>query len=260
VPDPVLEDVFKISGVPTYTFVTPSAFPRLSVALRTPGRGVVVEGPSGIGKTTAVTRALEHIGLADRVQLLSPRVRASLEYIEMLPEMTEFGVVVVDDFHVLPVKIKNSLADHLKVLADVEAAGSKLVIVGINRAGDALVRHAPDLANRIDVIKFEVEPKDRVAEVVRLGERALSIQIEAAEQIVAAAQGSFYLAQMLCQELCMEEGISEMQEKPTRVRATYGSVKSRYGAAGTSLRQHHENVRARAEVPSQRSGTVLAPA
>lgn len=126
VPAPVLEDVFKISGVPTYTFVAPSAFPRLSVALRTPGRGVVVEGPSGIGKTTAVTRALEVVGAADRVQILSARVPANVEYIAMLPETEDFGVVVVDDFHVLPVDIKNALADRLKVLADSEAAGSKL--------------------------------------------------------------------------------------------------------------------------------------
>ena len=52
-----IEDVFKVTGVPTYTFVRPSEYNRLQVALRTPGRGVVVEGPSGIGKSTAVTKA-----------------------------------------------------------------------------------------------------------------------------------------------------------------------------------------------------------
>lgn len=224
---PVLEDVFKISGVPTHTFVAPSAFPRLSVALRTAGRGVVVEGPSGIGKTTAVSKALEEIGHTDSVQFLSARVPANVEYIEMLPDTEDFGVVVVDDFHVLPVRVKNALADHLKVLADTETEKSKLIVVGINRAGDALVRHAPDLANRIDVIKFEVEPTKKVAEVVRLGEATLNIQIEAAGQIVAAAKGSFYLAQMLCQELCMEDGISERQDDLVTVRASYGSVRHR---------------------------------
>jgi hypothetical protein len=228
VPEPLLEDVFKISGVPTYTFVAPSAFPRLRVALRTPGRGVVIEGPSGIGKTTAVTRALQDIGHDTRVQILSARVPANVEYIAMLPEVDGFGVVVVDDFHVLRVDIKNSLADHLKVLADTEAADSKLIIVGINRAGDALVRHAPDLANRIDVIKFEVEPEESVAEVIRLGEAALNVKLDAASQIVAAAQGSFYLAQMLCQELCMKENIVERQDadEPVQVRASYASVRA----------------------------------
>jgi serine kinase of HPr protein (carbohydrate metabolism regulator) len=56
-----LEDVFKISGVPTATFVEPTEYNNLKVALRTAGRGVVVEGPSGIGKSTAVTRALDEV-------------------------------------------------------------------------------------------------------------------------------------------------------------------------------------------------------
>ena len=56
-----LGDVFKLSGVPDLTFVEPLEFTRLVVALRTPGRGVVIEGPSGIGKTSAVTKALDRI-------------------------------------------------------------------------------------------------------------------------------------------------------------------------------------------------------
>lgn len=58
-PDPKVEEVFKVSGVPTYTFVEPSEYNKLLVALRTPGRGVVVEGPSGIGKTSASETALK---------------------------------------------------------------------------------------------------------------------------------------------------------------------------------------------------------
>ena len=73
-----LEEVFKTSGIPTYTFVRPIEYPSLIVALRTPGRGVVIEGPSGIGKTTAVTRALEEIGLAAKVTRLSARRRDDL--------------------------------------------------------------------------------------------------------------------------------------------------------------------------------------
>ena len=66
-----LEDVFKIGGIPTHTFVHPVEYPALLVALRTPGRGVVIEGPSGFGKTTSVTRALDELGLADKVSTLT---------------------------------------------------------------------------------------------------------------------------------------------------------------------------------------------
>ena len=49
-----LEEVFKNSGVPTYTFVEPKRYPHILLSLRTPGRCLVTEGPSGIGKTTAI--------------------------------------------------------------------------------------------------------------------------------------------------------------------------------------------------------------
>ena len=58
VPSPLLEEVFKTSGVPSFTFVEPDEYADLVISLRTPGRGAVVEGPSGIGKTTAVEKAL----------------------------------------------------------------------------------------------------------------------------------------------------------------------------------------------------------
>ena len=52
-----LEDVYKTSGTPTHTFVRPVEYTKLIVALRTKGRGLVVEGPSGIGKTTSINKA-----------------------------------------------------------------------------------------------------------------------------------------------------------------------------------------------------------
>lgn len=80
-----VQDVFKVSGVPTYTFVRPSAFTRLRVALDTPGRGVVIEGPSGIGKSTAVSKVLEDLGVGDKVTMLSARDVGDVEYIAHLP-------------------------------------------------------------------------------------------------------------------------------------------------------------------------------
>ncbi len=111
---PRLEEVFKLSGVPTYTFVKPQEYERLLVALRTPGRGVVIEGPSGIGKTTAVTKALDEIpGGADALKL-SGRRRDDRELIAALPSMDKVGVVIIDDFHRLDDPVRAEIADYLK--------------------------------------------------------------------------------------------------------------------------------------------------
>lgn len=207
-----LEEVFKISGVPEVTFVLPSAFATLKVALRTPGRGVVLEGPSGIGKSTAVSRALASLGVEGSATRLSARVPVDRDYIARLHDLQPFGLVIVDDFHRLPEAEQDSLADLLKVLADTEDDQSKLVLIGINEAGRSLVSFAPDLANRIDVVKLEVEPDTKIIELVRLGEEALNIHLPSSDRVVEAAQGSFYIAQLLCHSLCTAAGLTEADQ------------------------------------------------
>ena len=116
--------------MPTYTFVEPTEFNQLVVALRTPGRGVVVEGPSGIGKTTALMRAIEHLGLSKNVLTLSARRSEDIEIINELHNMDSVGTVVIDDFHRLSDDLKRNIADRLKILADEEATDSKIIILG----------------------------------------------------------------------------------------------------------------------------------
>lgn len=222
-----VQDVFKVSGVPTYTFVRPSAFNRLRVALDTPGRGVVIEGPSGIGKSTAVTKALEDLGVGDKVTMLSARDVRDVEYIAHLPEIGCAGTVIIDDFHRLQDGTKSAVADLLKVTADREDPNSKFVIIGINEAGRALIESSPDLANRIEVIRFEVEPPALIHELVSAGEGALNITIEAKQHIVDNARGSFYIAQLLCLDACLEADVIELPEEPTSVRTAYASIQRR---------------------------------
>ncbi len=209
---PRLEDVFKVSGVPTYTFVEPKKYTNLLLNLRTPGRCLVVEGPSGIGKTTAVEKALGAVGVAGQTTKLSARRQADLEYIEILPKTSQAGIVMVDDYHKLPVKTKASLADYLKVLADAEDDKTKIIVLGINQAGDSLIEFATDLVNRIDVIRFETEPDEKVRELLSRGEQALNAKLNVFDEIVAAASGSFYLSQMLARAVCLSANILEKKE------------------------------------------------
>lgn len=221
---PLLEEVFKTSGVPTFTFVEPSEYTTLLVSLRTPGRGVVIEGPSGIGKTTAVETALRRLGVNNTVTKLSARRPRDVEYIESLPILGNVGLVLVDDFHKLSDHTRSALADYMKTLADDESTGTKITVVGINKAGENLISFAHDLVNRIDIIPFESNSSDRVRQVVSLGREALNVDINVEDEIVTAAQGSFYLAQMLAREVCQRAGILERQEQHTGVEVSFQSV------------------------------------
>ena len=227
VSEPPLEEVFKLSGIPTYTFVPPLEYDKLMVALRSPGRGVVIESPSGIGKTTAVTRALSDLGLDGQTLKLSARKADDREMIASLPEMESIGVVIVDDFHRLDENIRREVADYLKTLADEEAPESKLVVVGINRAGESLIRFARDLVNRIDTIRFEANPDERVRQLIAQGEEALNVTLGIADEIVESASGSFYIAQMLGHETCLASAVTETQEDPQDLEVSYEVVLSR---------------------------------
>lgn len=80
-----LEDVFRLSGFPTYTFVEPALFNAIKVAIRTPGRCVVLEGPSGIGKTSTVSMVLDQLDRRDEFLELSARRNNDIGIIANLP-------------------------------------------------------------------------------------------------------------------------------------------------------------------------------
>lgn len=223
-----LEDVFKASGVPKYTFVKPVEYTRLLVSLRSPGLGVVVEGPSGIGKTTAVLQALQELNLDQtKVSLLSARKAGDVELIKALPNMMAFGVAIIDDFHKLDDATRAQIADLMKLLADESATDRKIIILGISKAGESLVSFASDLNNRIEVIPFEANPQGSLLKVISLGEVALNIRINTADEIATAAAGSFYVTQMLCREICLAADVTTVQTVIKDVSISFPMVKSR---------------------------------
>eukprot|EP01035_Chromulina_nebulosa_P009986 gene9986-13456_t len=138
---PRIDEVFKKSGVPTHTFVEPEEYDRVRVAIQTPGRGVIIEGPSGIGKTSCIKKALDETGLADSCLFLSGRKQGDIPLINELPTMAAIGIVIIDDFHRLPASSKQKITDFAKTLADDEDTTSKIVLIGINRAGQTLVEY-----------------------------------------------------------------------------------------------------------------------
>jgi hypothetical protein len=222
-----LEEVFKVNGVPTVTFVEPPDFARILVNLRSPGRGLLIEGPSGIGKTTAVTQALAQLGSNAKALVLSARKPDDVKIIQSLPQLGKLGLVVVDDFHRLAPPDQRLIADLMKVLADAEDADSKVIVVGINDAGRSLVHFSPDLVNRIDTIKIEASTRlaDRVERLLEQGEAALNIDLSVRADIVLAAAGSYYLAQLLAYEACLKAKCLETRPERAALAVSFEDVR-----------------------------------
>lgn len=233
-----LQNVFVLSGVPRHTFVEPVEYVRLLVALRTSGRSIVVEGPSGIGKTTAVVKAIEHAAITSRVVSLSARKQEDVAFIRDLPNQLPLGTIIIDDFHRLDEEEKKAIADLMKTLADEGAEHSKLVVLGITNAGQSLISFGKDLANRIEIIPFEANPELKVADLISLGEQALNIVLNVREEIIKDAQGSFYIAQMLAYHTCIRASILETAESQVTTTESYELVKSQ--VVTTLARSFHD--------------------
>jgi hypothetical protein len=127
----------------------------------------------------------------------------------------------------LPDDIKFALADYIKLLADTEDAKSKIIIVGINKAGQSLLNYAADLAGRIDTISFESNPENKVEELISKGEKALNITINIKKEIIEESQGSFQLTQMLCHECCVEAGILEEKDHKQETTSSMEVIRER---------------------------------
>ncbi|NWC00835.1 TIR domain-containing protein [Pseudomonas gingeri] len=219
-----LQDVFKKSGVPTHTFVEASEFNRVLVALRTAGRGMIIEGPSGIGKTSSIRRAVEKIpGLECR--FLTARRTSDVQEIEGIPDRDNFGLIIIDDFHRLEESLKQRLADKIKLLSDEEDDTSKLVLIGINRAGQSLIDYAPDLLHRVEIIRFGRTNIERIAELIARGQEALNCTIAAADGIAEESEGSFAMAQVLCHEACLQAGVLASETSTRLVEVSLPAIR-----------------------------------
>jgi hypothetical protein len=185
---PLLEEVFRRQGTPTYTFVEPARYNEIRLAMRARGRCVVIEGPSGIGKSTIVDRVLSDLSMKTSALTLSARKSDDFELIEEVLRTGTLGTVIVDDFHRLGDDMKARLADRMKVIADDESGDSKLILVGVNKAGDRLIDFSPDVAMRIDIFRLEANSAEKVLELVELGESVLNVSIRAKPELVAPQQ------------------------------------------------------------------------
>lgn len=228
-----LGDVFKKSGVPEVTFVEPDDFNRLKLALDQPGRGVIIEGPSGVGKSTSLYKALEQIRsfnisskFLSSLEILSVRNPEHLSKIKNLQSWHQ-GIVVIDDIHRLQSNIYRKIVDYLKYLADIESEFKKLVLIGIPQSGQSLVNISFDIATRIDIFRMGRVSNDAISNLLEKGEEALNIKFIRKSDIIRAAGGSLNIAQFLCYEICSAVNIIETQNLTQRIECDIEAAASK---------------------------------
>lgn len=229
-PAPVyrMDEVFRTVGAPEVNFVAPAQLPDLVSRISFMGQGLVVEGPSGIGKTTATRHALEQRLGADVATLIA---RGSLRWLSSkdgddvaaLGALLDAGYrqlhghLVIDDFHRLAAPLQRRVADFMKLIADSGSATTKITVIGINPVGASLVQDFPDLAGRFAIVPMSKQPAEKIDELLARGERALNVTFDRRGEFVSAARGSFFTAQLLCYEAALREGVLETVTEPRTI-------------------------------------------
>src|ERR1022692_3008787 len=93
-----VEEVFRTEGIPEFTFVHPPNFNEILVDIRTGGKPVIIDSPSGTGKTTPAKKILEECLPQAGFQYLSARKNADFPEILSFAEGKKNGQLIANDF------------------------------------------------------------------------------------------------------------------------------------------------------------------
>lgn len=228
VPSLSIGDIFKLNGPPSITFVEPSRFRDLKFELETLGTGLIVEGPSRVGKSTAVRKAMEVLAVPAERQIwwngrTPPTLEAVQQQLAELQRARQSTWLFIDDFHHLAddAKLCRSLAFGMKGLADQAQSHAKITLIGINPLGSSLVQAMPDLVGRFRIERLDIEQdwqrSTKIVELIFLGERAANLRFRRRDELVIAAAGSFFLAQFLCHKAARAVGMSKRAESTVEI-------------------------------------------
>ena len=217
-----LGDVFKTVGLPPYTYVKPSYYGEVRADIEQPGKHLLIEGPSGVGKTCVVFKVFESINWAkDRdFTYCSCRDADADSTIARFFSCCSRGerpsppLIVIDDFHLLSAARRAEVGSLLKRLSDrtfEQPNPAKAILIGIPTAGNSLVGESYDLGPRLGSYRVPRATDHEIERLIDEGEHALNVLFEDRDILLAEGAGNFWLAQYICNKVCAIQEIYETQ-------------------------------------------------
>lgn len=218
-----LADVFKTVGLPPYTYVKPLHYGEVRADIEQPGKHLLIEGPSGIGKTCIVYKVFEEIKWSrpaeyDYVSCRDDDAEAKINgFFEVASRglRPETPVIVIDDFHLLRTDRRAEIGSTLKRLSDrafEQASPPKAILIGIPTTGVSLLSDAYDLGPRLGSYRLTRATDQEIDRLISEGEQVLNILFEDREILLGESAGNFWLAQYICNKVCSIEEVFQTQD------------------------------------------------
>ncbi|HET7502650.1 MAG TPA: metallophosphoesterase [Kofleriaceae bacterium] len=210
-----IHQIFSTTRTPELTLVETAELRQLDYELVNFGKALVLEGPSGTGKTSAALAATSRARRADcrdwtesYFQCKVENERARLAALVQGPLRDAHGFVLVDDFHELDTALQKRVGQFAKAALDIRNHAVKFILIGINGMGSTLIANIADLGGgRATVIPFGRQPDTVVLEMVTKGERAANVVFARKRDIVLDVRGSLMLAQLICEKMLLQQEV-----------------------------------------------------
>ena len=130
-------------------------------------------------------------------------------------EPTPAGIVVIDDFHLLPTTRRAEVGSQLKRLSDrafESEAPPKAILIGIPTTGVSLLSEAYDLGPRLGTYVLKRVSDVEIDKLIAEGENALQVIFEDRDVLLSESAGNFWLAQYICNKVCASQEVYETQD------------------------------------------------
>ena len=220
--------ILRRNGPPKWNYIEPEGSSKISRELRNMGRGLVIEGPSKIGKTTVVLELLKDLQqkgkTAGESSFLDPSVPADMARLREILDTRRFsGHLVIDEAHRLSRNDLDNVAGLMRSLAEMDEPNAKLTLIGLRSLSRLLLSARKDLAGRFDAISLDRQPEANILALLERAEKAAGISFAHRSEIARQAMGSFYLAQVIAYH-CAARVMDEVPERWTTIPNTPEAV------------------------------------
>ncbi len=220
-----LHEVFLTVGLPPYTYVKPKHFGEVKADILQEGKHLLIEGPSGIGKTCIVFKVFEDLCWEKDTHFAYVGCRetnAGKLIDEFLREaasgnLPEPRILVVDDFHLLAPSQRAQVGTALKRMSDrvfEHSKPAKVILIGIPTTGVSLLSEAYDLGPRLGTYVLARASDPEIDQLIAEGEQALGVLFEDRSVLLSESAGNFWLAQYICNKVCAIKDVYEAQDDP----------------------------------------------
>ncbi len=232
-----LHEVFCTTGLPDFTYVEPPIYREVENDILQPGKHVLITGASGTGKTCLLTRILNNLNLSegkDYIFISSLDDDTDNKVADLIHQALNGEIkvpVVIDDFHVLSRKTRARLGTKMKQLSDnvfrTKQNISNFILLGIATSAQSLLYNVPDLGRRMGTYKMPLpEPAD-LNNLIKRGERKLTVEFMNRERIIDESSSSFLICQHLCNSICLESQVTQTKDYLTPLKYRIEDVRTK---------------------------------